>query len=589
MEGKGKLRLMKARVVMKKCGRVRRILCILAVFAICFVATVQLDTQAAGKVTVSMKNSSAQVLKGNKVSVKAGLKNSKIKKVSYSSNKKSVATVNSSGIVTAKKAGTAKITATVTASNKKKYKKTISIYVKTKATSKSPYLSLSGKSTLLMGNKAVVSRTLKSSKSSISSTSYKSSNSKVIAVNSKGEMTPKKAGSATITVTGNTKNGHTLYGKRKVTVYSKANSKTSYISISVPGANLFVNQVVNAKTSLKNAGETSISSISYKSSNTAVAVVDGKGRITPKKAGMFTLTVTAKTKDKQILSKLVKLTVKNVEPTNVTVSGSGEIMVGKTAVLKASISPSNTTDKSITWESDDAAIVTVDKSGTIKGIKPGVTHVRALSCNEAVYGYIRITVTALNVQPTSVEIKGPVRIAQHYTGQYTAAVLPGNATDRSVSWKSSNTNVAAVDSAGLVRGVGEGTAIITATTVNGKSASKEVKVEFVKGSGSGTNPVWVEPVYETQTVWVVDKVAWVEKVPVYEYQIRGICSVCGEDITEELQGGIEDHLKGHTLAGEGGGYYTDYREVQIDTEYINHPEVGREEQRKVLVTPGYWK
>lgn len=137
---------------MKKCGRVRRILCILAVFAICFVATVQLDTQAAGKVTVSMKNSSAQVLKGNKVSVKAGLKNSKIKKVSYSSNKKSVATVNSSGIVTAKKAGTAKITATVTASNKKKYKKTISIYVKTKATSKSPYLSLSGKSTLLMGN-----------------------------------------------------------------------------------------------------------------------------------------------------------------------------------------------------------------------------------------------------------------------------------------------------------------------------------------------------------------------------------------------------------------------------------------------------
>lgn len=65
----------------------------------------------------------------------------------------------------------------------------------------------------------------------------------------------------------------------------------------------------------------------------------------------------------------------------------------------------------------------------------------------------------------------------------------------------------------------------------------------------------------------VIKEAWTEQVPVYETQARTICNTCGADIT----GNVAPHIENHMLNGENGSYRTEYMQVQVGTETIEHP------------------
>lgn len=96
-----------------------------------------------------------------------------------------------------------------------------------------------------------------------------------------------------------------------------------------------------------------------------------------------------------------------------------------------------------------------------------------------VYGAeIEVTYTAETVHPTSVSVSpSTASIEAGETVQLTETVLPSNATDKSVTWSSSNTSVATVNSSGLVTGVSAGSATITVTTVDGsKTATCAVTV-----------------------------------------------------------------------------------------------------------------
>lgn len=86
------------------------------------------------------------------------------------------------------------------------------------------------------------------------------------------------------------------------------------------------------------------------------------------------------------------------------------------------------------------------------------------------------------------------------------------------------------------------------------------------------------PVYGTKNVYVVDKKAWTETIAVYEDVERSICNVCKADIT----GNTTEHGKAHMLAGEGGGYHSEWKTVQTGTETIKHPEQGHYEKEKYV-------
>lgn len=89
---------------------------------------------------------------------------------------------------------------------------------------------------------------------------------------------------------------------------------------------------------------------------------------------------------------------------------------------------------------------------------------------------------------------------------------------------------------------------------------------------------WVE---DTERVWVVDKEAWTESVPVYGAVEVSICNICGTDIT----GNTSAHEKEHMKAGEGSGHHSEVRQVAIRYNTINHKEEGHYETR---VTGGHW-
>lgn len=90
---------------------------------------------------------------------------------------------------------------------------------------------------------------------------------------------------------------------------------------------------------------------------------------------------------------------------------------------------------------------------------------------------------------------------------------------------------------------------------------------------------WVE---DTEQVWVEDKAAWSEQVPVYGTKEVSICNICGQDIT----GNTSAHGKAHMIAGEGSGHHSEVRREVTGYNTVSHPAEGHWETRAV---GGHWE
>lgn len=114
-----------------------------------------------------------------------------------------------------------------------------------------------------------------------------------------------------------------------------------------------------------------------------------------------------------------------------------------------------------------------------------------------------------------------------------------------------------------------------ANTTTGKPAASS--------GNSSTSPTpskhWVE---DTQRVWVEDRAAWTEQVPVYSTKEVSICNVCGQDIT----GNTSAHAKAHMMAGEGSGHHSEVRKTISGYNTVNHPAEGHYETK---VVGGHWE
>lgn len=149
--------------------------------------------------------------------------------------------------------------------------------------------------------------------------------------------------------------------------------------------------------------------------------------------------------------------------------------VSNTAQFQVTYSPSNTIQRSITWSvvsgSDYASI---DEKGllTVKGGANGSTvKIRATSKdNSSVYAEKSVTVTykIASVSVTGVSLsKSVLSLAVGESETLVATVAPERATDRSVTWESSNKNVATVNQNGTVKAVAAGSAVIGVRTNDG--------------------------------------------------------------------------------------------------------------------------
>lgn len=142
-----------------------------------------------------------------KVAVKAG-KSYKLGakttagKLTYKSSKKAVATVSSKGVVKANKVGRATIIVTAKSGSKKTVRKVaVTVLAAKKYKSVKKVKAKASATSLKVGNTATVKATFTPSKASNKNVTYKSSNSKVLAVDAKGKVKALKAGTAKVTVT----------------------------------------------------------------------------------------------------------------------------------------------------------------------------------------------------------------------------------------------------------------------------------------------------------------------------------------------------------------------------------------------------
>ena len=136
--------------------------------------------------------------------------------------------------------------------------------------------------------------------------------------------------------------------------------------------------------------------------------------------------------------------------------------VGKQEYLTATFNPSSA-QESVTWTSSDTSVATVSSSGRVVAEKEGVAIVTA-STKSGLKATCTVIVTEKAIDVSSVRLdKSSISLMVGSSETLAITVLPDNATDKTVTWTSSNTSVARVDDSGRVTAMGKGTATITAT------------------------------------------------------------------------------------------------------------------------------
>ena len=214
--------------------------------------------------------------------------------------------------------------------------------------------------------------------------------------------------------------------------------------------------------------------VTWSSSNPAVATVNGAGQATGVAVGAATLTATSEGK-----SGTAAILVTNVPVASVAVSpASASVQVGQTVQLAATPRDANgnpLSGRAVSWASSNTAVATVSGSGLVTGVTAGSATITATS--EGQGGTATITVSTVLVASVTVS-PATASVQAGQTVQLAATPKDANGnplSGRTVTWASSNSAVATVGGSGLVTGVTAGSATITATS-EGKSGTSAITV-----------------------------------------------------------------------------------------------------------------
>ena len=340
---------------------------------------------------------------------------------------------------------------------------------------------------------------------------WESSDESIVTVDENGNVKAIKEGTAVITV----KTADGRYSATCTVTVSKEVVGVEGVEIS-GDKEVRVGKTIKltAKVSPENATN---KQVTWSSSNKRVATVDQNGVVKGIKEGKVTITVTTVDGEKvatyQITVKAAeeaqkpeekptqtpeqtptkpnepvqpeepsKPEDKTVKVTGVTVSGSThEVYEGESIKLTAKVNPDNATNKSVSWSSSDSNVAEVGADGTVRGLKAGKVTITVKTADGEYTAQYEVTVKAKEIKVTGVTVSGSTHeMNVGGTLKLTAKVSPENATNKKVTWSSSNPSVATVDQNGTVTGKGEGKVTITVTTEDGKKqATYEVTVKSV--------------------------------------------------------------------------------------------------------------
>ena len=363
----------------------------------------------------------------------------------WKSSDSDIASISSTGKVTAKKDGKATITAKLD-----QYTAVCEVTVKTEL---KDIRIMPTELDLEEGKKASLSVICTPSNiSNIPEITWSSDNEEVVEVDDRGNLTAKKPGTATVTV---------QVGEFK---------KTSNITVKEKEVAVEAIQFVDKKVIL-GVGESETldlifdpdnttvkSDVQWTSSHTNIVSVDKNGTITANAVG--SAVITAKVSGKKASCE-VTVEEKAIPLETIKLSSSTlELEIGKKETLTVSYDPEDTTDsKTIIWTSSDKSIVSVDEKGNVEGLKEGKATITAEVSGKKVSCEINVKKQAISLESISFE-EDELLLKEGDEKQLEVIYKPNNTTvEKNVIWTSSDETVVSVTD-GIVKAIGIGEAVI---------------------------------------------------------------------------------------------------------------------------------
>ena len=291
---------------------------------------------------------------------------------------------------------------------------------------------------------------------------WSSSDTDIVTVDASGLVTAVGKGTAKIIATAGNKTA-------TCTIEVKEKPKVTGISLDKTDATLDIGNTLKLNANVSTSGDIDYI-VNWSSSNTNIATVDNNGNVTALASGtaIITATVDGFSDTCTIVvneeNKIVSVTLNN---------SSINLKVGKSTRLTATVNKIGNPSYTLNWESLDESIAYVDQDGFVYARAKGTTKVivragdKSDECIVTVTEDAQVTGIKLNTTSSNLNVGDTLKLKE------TVSTI-GNPS-YTVTWKSSNTNVATVDATGLVTAINEGTATITASVL-GYSASCTIKV-----------------------------------------------------------------------------------------------------------------
>lgn len=393
------------------------------------------------------------------------------KTLKWSSSDSSVATVSPAGKLTAVSEGTAKIFCETTDGSEKLEICDVKVIGKNiKATS----LKLNAKKiTWPIGKSGHFKPTVLPADASNKKLSWTSSVKRVASVDANGKLTALSEGTTTITC--KTTDGTNLKATCVVTVTDGIKVKS--LKLNCKTINWEVGKSASFRATVTPSNATN-KTLKWTSSDPKVATVSSTGKLTAVGAGKTT--ITCATTDGTNLKATCAVTVRAVKATGLKLNASRiNWIVGKTGTFKATITPSNASVKQLEWHSSNLKVATVSQDGFLTAVFPGTTTITCsttdgsnlkATCKVTVYDPDNIPVTSLEF------FSETDSWAIGKSGYLKTEVAPANATNKNLTWHSSNDEIATIDEDGKLTAKSEGTAIITCKTTDGSDIIKSCKI-----------------------------------------------------------------------------------------------------------------
>lgn len=215
-------------------------------------------------------------------------------------------------------------------------------------------------------------------------------------------------------------------------------------------------------------------SVKWKSSKKKVATVTSKGRVKGKKIGTAYITATANdgsgasaTCKVRVVRKVTKITLNKY---------TAKLLVGNTLKLKAKVTPKNATVKGVTWSSSDNSVATVDSSGRVQGIAPGMVKIRAKAKDGSGKSAVCLITVSEPIPATGVDVENnDIIVAKGRQIQSGIRKAPLNSTDK-IKYYSDDKRVARINKRGKIFADNVGQATVYGETANGQVGYADVLV-----------------------------------------------------------------------------------------------------------------